>query len=67
MLYILIAVAWCVLASFALAICRVSALSDDAHTLELAECLLVTRVRERVQLEEGSRTADDGEAWRATG
>jgi hypothetical protein len=65
-LYVVIAAAWCLLALFALAICRLSSLSDDAHALELADCLLAARVG-RGPADEDAGVEESGEAWRATG
>ena len=71
MLYVVIASAWCLLAYVALAICRVSAFSDDAHTIELAECFAASTRAAReltpADATAGRRFDGRGEARRATG
>ncbi len=66
-LYIVIAAAWCLLASFPLAICRLSALSDDAYTLELADRLVASRLRGHDRTQDEATVEEPGEARRATG
>lgn len=66
-LYILIAAVWCVLALLALAICRLAALSDDAHAVELSDHLLAARLAGREQTDDDTALEDTGEARRATG
>lgn len=71
MLYVVIAFAWCLLAYLALAICRVSALSDCAHASELAECFAASaraaRDRRPVDVTAARLLDDRGEGRRATG
>ncbi|HTB70397.1 MAG TPA: hypothetical protein VK707_05410 [Solirubrobacteraceae bacterium] len=71
MLYIVVIAAWCLLASVGLAICRLSALSDEAHALELAECfaLAARRRREQTLADEAVERSPEGqvEARRAIG
>ena len=71
MLYIAIAAVWCLLAFAAFAICRLAGLSDDAHTLELAEWVARGgwRSREQARADIGVERLFEGrgEARRATG
>ncbi len=71
MLYIVIAAAWCMLAYVVLAICRASATSDDAHTLELAERFAdgahVRREQALARAAAERRYDGHGEARRAAG
>jgi hypothetical protein len=70
-LYIVVIVAWCLLAFVGLAICRLSALSDEAQALELAECvaLAARRRREQAAVDGAAESSPDGhgEARRAVG
>ncbi len=71
MLYIVVIAAWCSLASVGLAICRLSALSDEAYALELAEsfALAARRRRERTMADRAAEGSPAGtrEARRAIG
>jgi hypothetical protein len=53
-LFIVIAAGWCLLAFIGVAICRMAALSDDAHSLELADWVAAGGLLAREQ-----PTADD--------
>lgn len=71
MLYIVIATTWCLLAFIAFSMCRLAALSDAAHTRELAEWIARGgwRRREETLAEIAATRLLDGygEARRAAG
>jgi hypothetical protein len=68
-LYIGIAVMWCLLAFVGLALCRLAAISDDAHALELSERVTAQDLRAIAQTagDAPQQLPRHGERRRATG